>query len=96
LCPVTLFSQVKVIRDAKTQQVTVQIEPLKPDIEKFDVFVWQSEMLSDCPFSASKVFRQIRLPGIKSGFHYGDTFYPTWGEDDLLYSPYTDGRTNQT
>jgi hypothetical protein len=93
LCPLALFSQVKVIRDAKTQQVTVQVEPLKPDIAKFDPYVWPSETPSDCPFPASKAFRQIKLLGIKSGFHCGDTFYPTWGADDLLYSPYTDGRT---
>ncbi|GHT23133.1 hypothetical protein FACS189430_05940 [Bacteroidia bacterium] len=88
-----MFSQVKVIRDAKTQTVTVQVEPLKPLIEKFEAFVWPNERPSDCPFPASNDFRQIQFLGIKSGFHYGDTWYPTWGDDDLLYSPYTDGKT---
>jgi hypothetical protein len=92
-CPLVLFSQIKVIRDAKTQKVTVEIEPLKPEIEKFEPFIWPSETPADCPFSQSKAFSQIRFLGIKSGFHYGDTFYPTWGADDVLYSPYTDGRT---
>jgi GH35 family endo-1,4-beta-xylanase len=43
LCPFFLFSQVKVIRDVKTQKVTVQVEPLKPHIEEFEAFVWPSE-----------------------------------------------------
>ena len=88
-----LVAQVKIIRDAKTNEVQVQVEPLKPDIEQFDAFVWKSEIPSDCPFQQSKAFRQIRFMGIKSGFHYGDTFYPTWADDDLLYSPWTDGNT---
>jgi len=88
-----LFGQVKIVRDLKTNKVQVQIEPLKPEIENFDVFTWKSEIPSDCPFRRSEDFSQIRFMGVKSGFRYGDTFYPTWGDDDLLYSPWTDGAT---
>ena len=40
----------------------------------------------------SKNITGIKFDGIKSGFHFGDTWYPTWAEDDKLYSPWTDGR----
>ena len=85
--------QPKIVRDAKTGKVQVQVEPLKPEIEYFDPFVWKSEIPSDCPFQRSNNFNDIRFLGVKSGFHYGDTFYPTWADDDLMYSPWTDGRT---
>jgi hypothetical protein len=88
-----LLGQVKIVRDAKTNKVEIRMEPPKPNIEHFDAFVWKSEAPSDCPFQQSNEFSQIRLLGVKSGFHYGDTFYPTWGDDDLLYSPWTDGYT---
>lgn len=68
----------------------------KPDTLRFEPFVWDSETPSDCPFKQSKEITGIKLLGFKSGFHYGDTWYPTWGSDDNLYSPWTDGTTNGT
>ena len=94
MIPFSVFGQggVKVVRDTKTNKVQVQVDPLKPDIKNFDPFVWKSETPSDCPFRQSNDFSQIRFLGVKSGFHIGDTFYPTWAEDNLQYSPWTDGR----
>ncbi len=66
----------------------------KPDTLSFKPFVWTSEPPSDCPFKLSENFKGIRILGLKSGFHCGDTWYPTWGSDDNLYSPWTDGTTN--
>ena len=89
-----LWGQVKIVRDAKTNKAQIQVEPLKPIIEHFDAFVWKSEAPSDCPFRQSDDLSQIRLLGIKSGFRneqFADTWYPTWAEDNLLYSPFTDG-----
>ncbi|MDR1980191.1 MAG: hypothetical protein LBQ39_01050, partial [Tannerellaceae bacterium] len=89
-CP--LLAQVEVVRDEKTQEATViNVKPLKPEIERFEPFVWKSETPADCPFPASKTFGQIKFTGLKSGFYFADTFYPSWGDDDLMYSPYTDG-----
>ena len=88
-----VFGQVNIIRDKKTGKALIQIEPLKPEIERFDAFLWPSETPSDCPFPQSGDFQQIRFLGVKSGFRYGDTFYPTWADDDLQYSPWTDGNT---
>lgn len=83
-------AQVTINRDNPNNPV-LKIQPLKPEIETFDPFVWNSEIPDDCPFKRSKNFSQIEFLGIKSGFRFGDTFYPTWAEDDLMYSPYTDG-----
>lgn len=85
------FSQVKVVRDNATKTVSITIEPLKPEILMFEPFVWQSETPADCPFAQSKAFRKLKLLGVKSGFRFGDTWYPCWAEDDLCYSPWTDG-----
>ncbi|MDR3261646.1 MAG: DUF4185 domain-containing protein [Tannerella sp.] len=91
LAALPLSAQVEVIRETKTSRVFVKVEPLKPVVENFDAFTWLSQPPADCPFPPSKNYRQIRLLGVKSGFRYGDTFYPSWAEDDLMYSPYTDG-----
>ena len=67
---------------------------IKPEILKFEPFIWKSEPPADCPFRQSTEFTGIKFQGLKSGFHYGDTWYPSWASDDKLYSPWTDGTTN--
>jgi hypothetical protein len=64
---------------------------VKPDTLQYKPFVWKSETPSDCPFPQSKEFNGVKFLGVKSGFHFGDTWYPTWADDDKLYSPWTDG-----
>jgi len=63
----------------------------KPDTLYFKPFIWMSEPPADCPFVQSKELTGIKFLGIKSGFHVGDTWYPSWADDDRLYSPFTDG-----
>jgi hypothetical protein len=72
-----------------------QLSELKPEILKFEPFTWQSEIPEDCPFKQSKELTGIKFLGIKSGYHYGDTWYPTWASNDTLYSPWTDGKTKR-
>lgn len=72
-----------------------QIADLKPDILRFEPFVWPSELPDDCPFELSKDLNGIKFLGVKSGFHYGDTWYPAWASNDTLYSPWTDGKTKR-
>jgi len=72
-----------------------QIAELKPEILNYDSFVWKSEIPDDCPFKQSKDLTGIKFLGIKSGYRYGDTWYPTWAENDTLYSPWTDGKTKR-
>ena len=64
---------------------------VKPEIISYPAFTWKSAAPTDCPFQQSEEFSGIHFPGLKSGFRVGDTWYPTWAEDDRLYSPYTDG-----
>jgi len=83
-------AQVKVVREAgKAPEVIVQ--PLQPDIERYSPFTWSSAVPDDCPFPQSGSYSKIEFLGVKSGFHFADTFYPTWAENDIMYSPYTDG-----
>ncbi|MBE0653240.1 MAG: DUF4185 domain-containing protein [Bacteroidales bacterium] len=64
---------------------------LNPDTLTYPGFVWKSEPPADCPFEPSEQLSGIKFPGIKSGFRVGDTWYPSWAEDDRMYSPFTDG-----
>jgi hypothetical protein len=75
---------------AKTQSTF-----LKPDILSYTPFVWKSEIPADCPFEQSMYFAGIKFLGLKSGYHYGDTWYPSWASNDTLYSPWTDGITKR-
>jgi hypothetical protein len=72
-----------------------QIPELKPIILEYEPFIWPSEVPGDCPFEQSKVFNGVKFLGIKSGYRYGDTWYPTWASNDTLYSPWTDGKTKR-
>jgi hypothetical protein len=68
-----------------------QIDYIKPDTLSYKPFIWISEPPADCPFEPSKSIFGIYFMGIKSGFHFGDTWYPSWAENDKMYSPWTDG-----
>jgi len=72
-----------------------QSSDLKPEILRFEPFVWISEIPQDCPFEQSRDITGIQFLGVKSGYHYGDTWYPTWAANDTLYSPWTDGKTKR-
>ena len=72
-----------------------QTVDLRPEILNYEPFVWTSETPADCPFPQSAEFTGIKFLGIKSGYRYGDTWYPTWAENDTLYSPWTDGVTKR-
>ena len=63
----------------------------RPDTLSYKPFIWKSKPPIDCPFEQSREFVGIRFLGIKSGYFLGDTWYPTWADDDNLYSPWTDG-----
>ncbi|MFC2175818.1 hypothetical protein ACFLR1_02455 [Bacteroidota bacterium] len=55
----------------------------KPEIINYKPFVWKSLPPGDCPFHQSNALTGIKFLGIKSGFHYGDTWYPSWGTDGI-------------
>jgi hypothetical protein len=64
---------------------------LKPDTLIYEPFIWKSEPPADFPIEPSKELTGIKFLGMKSGFHFGDTWYPTWADDGKMYSPWTDG-----
>jgi len=72
-----------------------QLPELKPDILMYEPFIWPSEVPEDCPFKQSAEFNAIKFLGIKSGYRYGDTWYPAWASNDTLYCPWTDGKTKR-
>jgi len=74
-------------------KANAQLAELKPLIQRYEPFIWVSEIPEGCPFEQSKEYTGVKFLGIKSGYRYGDTWYPTWAENDTLYSPWTDGRT---
>jgi hypothetical protein len=53
-------------------------------------FTWDTTCPSACPFSASSYCR-LQFTGRWATYTAADTFYPTWGADDVLYSPWADG-----
>jgi hypothetical protein len=56
--------------------------------------VWPSRPPADCPFEKSRDLAGILFTGRRSDYHCGDTWYPSWGADGRLYSPWTDGTTD--
>ena len=56
--------------------------------------VWPSQPPAGCPFEPSKSLTGIFFTGRHSDYRCGDTWYPSWGADGHLYSPWTDGTTD--
>ena len=53
---------------------------VNPENLNYPPVAWKSTPPADCPFPASKEIKGITLLGVKSGFHFGDTWYPTWAD----------------
>lgn len=59
--------------------------------EVTDPFKWADNTPDGMPWKKSKAYTDIRFTGRYANYTNGDTWYPTWAEDDNLYSPWTDG-----
>jgi len=56
---------------------------------------WPSTPPSDCPFPISKdILGYDYMLGANANYGGADTWYPSWGADDKLYSSWTDGSVN--
>jgi hypothetical protein len=75
---------------------SAQVQAIKPDTMRFKPLLWKSDPPSDIPFRRSGNLAGVVFLGYKSGYHYGDTWYPTWASNDTLYSPWTDGVTSRS
>lgn len=62
---------------------------------KYESFIWKSEIPKDCPFGQSETYKGIRFAGKHAEYTNADTYYPTWAANDTLYSPWTDGRIGE-
>jgi|GEM_PF-4779213 len=47
--------------------------------------------MKQSPFPKSDIFSSIRFTGQHKNYTNADTWYPSWADDDNLYSPWTDG-----
>lgn len=59
--------------------------------EDVDPFKWADNTPVSCPFPRSEEFSEIVFTGRYANYTDADTWYPTWADDDCLYSPWTDG-----
>ena len=71
-------------RDVKATTATTQVSA---------PFVWPNQPPKNCPFEQSKSLAGIVFTGVRSDYHCGDTWYPSWASDGNQYSPWTDGTT---
>jgi len=53
--------------------------------------IWPSAPPEGCPIAASSAFVALGFTGRFVNYGHADTWYPSWGEDDRLYSAFTDG-----
>ncbi|MGN1265398.1 MAG: hypothetical protein ACI4UL_06230 [Muribaculaceae bacterium] len=54
-------------------------------------FRWAENTPEGCPFKPSKAFSEVVFTGRFANYTNADTWYPSWADDDCLYSPWTDG-----
>lgn len=55
------------------------------------VRVWPSRVPDACPVPQSQEFAALGFTGRHATYSNADTWYPSWGADGRLYSPFTDG-----
>lgn len=58
--------------------------------EKADPFMFLHSIPVNCPFDSSRR-SEITFTGQFMNYTNADTWYPSWAENDTLYSPWTDG-----
>jgi hypothetical protein len=56
--------------------------------------VWPSTPPSDIPFPVSKELTGIAFSGRHAQYAKADPWYPSWANDNNMYSPWTDGEVN--
>jgi hypothetical protein len=65
-------------------------EAMQPN-EKLMPFSWPNRPPADCPFPQSTALKGVTFTGRHARYTSADTWYPSWGADDVLYTPWTDG-----
>ena len=75
---------------------SVQRTILAPKPVALPYRIWPSDPPSDCPFPSSTDILGIGLTERHKEYQNADTWYPSWAADGNLYSPWTDGRVNDS
>lgn len=57
----------------------------------YNYFIWPNQVPTGCPLSLSSDYTYITFTGRWADYSNADTWYPSWGSDGNLYSPFTDG-----
>ena len=57
----------------------------------YNYFIWPNQVPGGCPLALSTDYGYITFTGRWADYSNADTWYPSWGSDGNLYSPYTDG-----
>ncbi|CAK0876915.1 unnamed protein product [Prorocentrum cordatum] len=65
-----------------------------PDQPQFSAFTWKNDAPNDIPFKRSSLFTEVEFTGRYATYGGADTWYPSWGADGNLYTPWTDGAVN--
>ena len=65
-----------------------------PEAGQFTAIAWPSEPPGACPFPKSSSLTGIEFTGRWARYWNADTWYPSWGSDGVLYSPFTDGQVD--
>ena len=70
---------------------TVLETSLVPRPDPKALFLWDTPPPPDCPFPRSKELVEIGFTGRHAEYTWADTWYPSWGADNRMYSCFTDG-----
>jgi hypothetical protein len=71
-----------------TPQISTVVRPSVP------YRVWPSSPPEDCPFPPSDTIKAIGFTGRYANYTGADTWYPSWSEDERMFSTFTDGTVN--
>lgn len=61
----------------------------------FETMKWPSDPPEGCPLERSRDMVGVEFLGRYAVYTKADTWYPSWGSDDVLYSTFTDGQADQ-
>lgn len=79
------------VRAGETIEVDIDKNGEVKALSLKNVKLWPSQVPADCPVEQSKEYSGLGFTGNYANYGHADTWYPSWGADDRLYSPFTDG-----
>ena len=71
--------------------ITAHYSKITHSREELMPFTWPNRPPADCPFPPSTALKGVTFTRRHAHYTSADTWYPSWGADDVLYTPWTDG-----